>query len=85
MQELQFRSLGQEEPWEKEMASHSFLPVFLPSPVFLPGEFHGQRSLAGYGAWGHQSWTCVSEETIKAVACWWLYRPSAGQALGHLL
>ena len=23
-----------------------------PTPVFLPGEFHGQRSLAGYSAWG---------------------------------
>ena len=23
MQVIQFRSLGQEEPWEKEMASHS--------------------------------------------------------------
>ena len=24
------------------------------SPVFLPGKFHGQRSLAGYGPWGHK-------------------------------
>ena len=23
-----------------------------PTPVFLPGESHGQRSLAGHGAWG---------------------------------
>ena len=23
-----------------------------PTPVFLPGEFHGQRSLAGYSRWG---------------------------------
>ena len=23
-----------------------------PTPVFLPGEFHGQRSLAGYMPWG---------------------------------
>ena len=23
-----------------------------PAPVFLPGEFHGQRSLVGYSAWG---------------------------------
>ena len=32
-------SLGQEEPLEEEMATHS---------VFLPGESHGQRSLVGY-------------------------------------
>ena len=25
---------------------------WLPTPVFLPGEFHGQRSLAGYSPWG---------------------------------
>jgi len=23
-----------------------------PTPVFLPGEFHGQRSLVGYSLWG---------------------------------
>ena len=25
-----------------------------PTPVFLPGEFHGKRSLAGYSPWGQQ-------------------------------
>ena len=25
-----------------------------PAPVFLPGKFHGQRSLAGYSPWGHK-------------------------------
>ena len=25
-----------------------------PTPVFLPGEFHGQRDLAGYGPWDHK-------------------------------
>ena len=25
-----------------------------PTPVFLPGEFHGQRSLVGYSSWGHK-------------------------------
>ena len=24
------------------------------TPVFLPGEFHGQRSLKGYSPWGHR-------------------------------
>ena len=42
MQENQVPSLGQEDPVEKGM---------LPSPVFLPGEFHGRRCLAGYSAW----------------------------------
>ena len=26
---------------------------WLPTPVFLPGEFHGERSLMGYSPWGH--------------------------------
>ena len=39
MQETQVQPLGWEDPLEKGM---------LPTPVFLPGEFHGQRSLAGY-------------------------------------
>ena len=36
---------GSEDPLEKGMA---------PTPVFLPGESHGQRSLAGYSPWGHK-------------------------------
>ena len=25
-----------------------------PTPVFFPGDFHGQRNLAGYSPWGHK-------------------------------
>ena len=25
-----------------------------PTPVFLPGNFHGERSLEGYSPWGHK-------------------------------
>ena len=28
--------------------------VWQPTPVSLPGESHGQRSLAGYSPWGHK-------------------------------
>ena len=31
-----------------------------PTPVFLPGESHEQRSLAGYCPWGCKSWTQLS-------------------------
>ena len=34
MQETQIKSLGQKIPWRRE---------WLPTPVFLPGEFHGHR------------------------------------------
>ena len=27
------------------------------TPVLLPGEFHGQRSLVGYSPWVSKSWT----------------------------
>ena len=50
MQETGVRSLGGEDPLEKEMQP---IPVFLEKematpPVLLPGESHGQRSLAGW-------------------------------------
>ena len=32
-----------------------------PTPVFLPGDSHGQSSLAGYRPWGHKSWTWLSD------------------------
>ena len=41
IQETRLRS--PEDPLEKGMQ---------PTPVFLPGEFHGQRSLVGYSPWG---------------------------------
>ena len=44
MWETWVRSLGWEDPLEEGMAT--------PSRVFLPGESHGQRSLAGYSPWG---------------------------------
>ena len=43
MQETSVLSLDQEDPLEKE---------WQPTPVLLPGEFHGQRRLAGYCPWG---------------------------------
>ena len=45
MQETRVRSLGQEDPLEKEMAT---------TPVFLPGKSHGQRSLEDYSPWDHK-------------------------------
>ena len=31
-----------------------FFPQWQPTPVFLPGKSHGQRTLAGYSPWGSQ-------------------------------
>ena len=38
--------VGQEDPLEEEMATHS--------SIFLPGKSHGQRSLASYSPWGRK-------------------------------
>ena len=32
-----------------------------PAPVFLPGESHGQRSLAGYSPWGCREWDTTGD------------------------
>ena len=53
MQETQVQSLGQEDLLEKRMATYCHQGRIL-TPVFLPGEFHGQRSLAGYSPWGRK-------------------------------
>ena len=45
MQETRVRSLVRKIPWRRE---------WQPTPVLLPGEFHGQRSLVGYSPWGRK-------------------------------
>ena len=45
MQETQVTCLGLEDPWRRE---------WLPTPVLLPGELHGRRSLTGCSPWGHK-------------------------------
>ena len=36
-----------------------------PIPVFLPGKFHGQRSLVGYSLWGHKELDMTNTFTFK--------------------
>ena len=36
-----------------------------PTPVFLPGKSHGQRSLAGYSPWGHKESDMMSNSYTK--------------------
>ena len=55
MQGTRVPSLGQEGVWRKK---------WQPTPVFLPREFHGQRSLVGY------SLRCCKELDItKQLTC----------------
>ena len=45
MQEMWVQSLGQEDPLEEEMATHS---------IFLCGRPQGQSSQRGYSPWGRK-------------------------------
>ena len=51
IQETWVPSVGQEDPGRR---------TWQPTPVFLPGEFHGQRSLVGYSPWG-----CKESDTTE--------------------
>ena len=42
------------------------------TPVFLPGKFHGQRSIVGYSSWGHkESDTTEREHTHAHTNSYW--------------
>ena len=53
-----------------DMASIAGLGRFLwrrpwqPTPVFLPGESYGQRSLAGYSPWSHKESDTTAQLTF---------------------
>ena len=55
VQETQVRSLGQEEPLEKGMAT----------PIFLPGKFHGQRTLVSCSPRGCKSSDLTEQLTLS--------------------
>ena len=63
-----------------------------PTPVFLPGKFHGQRSLVGCSPWGreesdtterlhfHFSLSCIGEGNGNPLQCSCLENPRDGEA-----
>ena len=50
------QSLGWEDPLEKEWQA---------TPVFLPGESHGQRSRVGYSPWGCKELDTTEQLTLS--------------------
>ena len=50
-------SLGGQDPLEKGRTT---------APAFLPGESHGQRSLAGYGPQGHKESDTTEQLSTQA-------------------
>ena len=66
-------------PWRRE---------WLPTPLLLSGEFHGQRSLAGYSPWGRKElditeWLTLSLSNIKRRNCSVVYSPCRHLWLEH--
>ena len=61
MWETWVRDLGREDPWRKK---------WQPTPVFLPGESHGRRSLVGYSPRVAKSWTRLSDFTFTFFSSW---------------
>ena len=47
---------GGSPPWKRE---------WLPTPVVLPGEFHGQRNLVGYSPWGRKELDTTKQLTLS--------------------
>ena len=56
MQKTQVWSLGKKIPWRREL---------LLTPVFLPGKFHEQRSLAVYSPWGRKESDRTEGQTLS--------------------
>ena len=69
-----FNSWVRKIPWSRK---------WQPTPVFLPGKFHGQRSLAGYSPWGHKE-SDTTEHTAHRTSSplFWIYTHT--QLLSHI-
>ena len=53
-------------PWVRKIP---WRRAWQPTPVFLPGQSHGQRNLAGYSPWGHKESDTI-EATLHACTQW---------------
>ena len=70
IQETRVQSLGWDDPLERE---------WLPTPIFLPREFHGQRSLAGYSLRGCKE----SDMTEQLTSFSLIFRWSSNESETH--
>ena len=59
-QETRVWPLGQEDPLEKEMATHSSI---------LAWKFHGQRNLVGYSPWDRKESDTTEWVSTEAYTC----------------
>ena len=56
-------------PWLRKIP---WSRTWQPTPVFLPGECHGQRRLVGYSPWGHKELDMTQQLTLycAAISLW---------------
>ena len=73
---LQLRRPGF-DPWVGKIP---WRRAWQPTPVFLPGEFHGQRSLAGYSSWGCRVRHSISTKHTSGSLC---HLSISHTSLGH--
>ena len=57
--ETRVPSLGREDPQRRQ---------WQPTPVLLPGEFHGWRSLIGYSPWGRRELDTIERLHFLSIA-----------------
>ena len=55
------------DPWVGKI---SWRREWQPTPVFLPGKFHGQRSLVGYSPWGHKQLDIIEHAHKEHTSQW---------------
>ena len=61
MPKTRVQSLSGEDPWRRK---------WQPTPVLLPGESHGQRSLAGYNPWGLEELDMTESLHVTSLSMW---------------
>ena len=61
----------QKEFFKGDLKGLPWRRAWQPTPVFLPGEFHGQRSLVGYSPWGCKELDTTVRLSTKGLP-WWL-------------
>ena len=88
VKKLQYRGPGF-DPW---VGNIPWMRKWLPTPVLLPGDSHGQRSLVGCSPWGHKesdtterlhfhfSVSCIGEGNGNPLQCSCLENPRDGRA-----
>ena len=78
---------GRFDPWVGKIP---WRRAWQPTPVFLPGKSHGQRSLVGYSPWGHKEsdmteWLTLSlifHPSLEPTGCWVGAGPSTNKLEG---